>query len=62
MRLKTVLAATLIALMTAACAQNGQYGTKQTIVALAGAECCLHGLRATRVDGLDGFVVDAFLV
>ena len=37
MRLKTVLAATLIALMTAACAQNGQYGTKQTIGALGGA-------------------------
>ncbi len=37
MRLKTVLAATLIALMTAACAQNGQYGTKQTVGALGGA-------------------------
>ncbi len=37
MRLKTVLAATLIALMTAACAQNGRYGTKQTIGALGGA-------------------------
>jgi surface antigen len=37
MRLKTVLAATVIALMTAACAQNGQYGTKQTIGALGGA-------------------------
>jgi surface antigen len=37
MRLKTVLAATLIALMTAACAQNGQYGTKQTIGGLGGA-------------------------
>ena len=37
MRLKIVLAAALIALMTAACAQNGQYGTKQTIGALGGA-------------------------
>ena len=37
MRLKTVLAATLIALMAAACAQNGQYGTKQTIGGLGGA-------------------------
>ncbi len=37
MRLKTVLAATLIALITAACAQNGQYGTKQTVGALGGA-------------------------
>ncbi len=37
MRLKTVLAVTLIALMTAACAQNGQYGTKQTVGALGGA-------------------------
>ncbi len=37
MRLKSVLAAALIALITAACAQNGQYGTKQTIGALGGA-------------------------
>ncbi len=37
MTFKTVLAATVIALMTAACAQNGQYGTKQTIGALGGA-------------------------
>ncbi len=37
MRLKTLLAVTLIALMTAACAQNGQYGTKQTIGGLGGA-------------------------
>ena len=37
MRLKTVLAAALIALITAACAQNGQYGTKQTVGALGGA-------------------------
>ncbi len=37
MRLKTLLAVALIALMTAACAQNGRYGTKQTVGALGGA-------------------------
>ena len=37
MRLKTTLAAIMIALLTAACAQNGQYGKKQTFGALGGA-------------------------
>ncbi|MFQ5775400.1 MAG: RT0821/Lpp0805 family surface protein [Kiloniellaceae bacterium] len=37
MRFKTMLAAAAIALTTAACAQNGQYGTKQTVGALGGA-------------------------
>lgn len=37
MRIKTMLAAAAIALATAACAQNGQYGTKQTVGALGGA-------------------------
>jgi len=52
MRLKTVLAATLIALMTAACAQNGQYGTKQTIGALGGAAA--GGLLGAQVGGGKG--------
>lgn len=37
MQVKTILAAAAIALVTAACAQNGQYGTKQTVGALGGA-------------------------
>jgi len=37
MKIKALLAAMVIATLTAACAQNGQYGTKQTIGALGGA-------------------------
>jgi len=37
MRFRTLLAVAAIALTTAACAQNGQYGQKQTIGALGGA-------------------------
>ena len=37
MHIKSLLAATMIALLTAACAQDGRYGQKQTIGALGGA-------------------------
>jgi surface antigen len=37
MSIKSLLVAMMIALMTAACAQDGQYGKKQTIGALGGA-------------------------
>ncbi|MFQ6016922.1 MAG: RT0821/Lpp0805 family surface protein [Kiloniellaceae bacterium] len=37
MKIKTVIAAAAIALMAAACTQDGRYGTKQTIGALGGA-------------------------
>ncbi len=37
MHIKSLLAATMIALLTAACAQDGQYGKKQTFGALGGA-------------------------
>ena len=37
MKIKILIAATAIALLTAACTQDGRYGTKQTIGALGGA-------------------------
>jgi surface antigen len=37
MKIKALLVAMAIAALTAACSQNGQYGTKQTIGALGGA-------------------------
>lgn len=37
MQFKTIIAAGVIAVTTAACAQNGQYGPKQTVGALGGA-------------------------
>lgn len=37
MKIKALLVAMSIAALTAACSQNGQYGTKQTIGALGGA-------------------------
>jgi surface antigen len=37
MKIKAFLAAMVIATLTAGCAQNGQYGTKQTIGTLGGA-------------------------
>lgn len=37
MKIKALLVAMAIASLTAACSQNGQYGTKQTIGALGGA-------------------------
>lgn len=52
MRLKTVLAAIAIAALTAACAQNGQYGTKQTIGGLGGA--ALGGWAGSTIGGGKG--------
>ena len=52
MRVKIVLAAVAIAATTAACAQNGGYGTKQTIGTLGGA--ALGGWAGSTIGGGTG--------
>jgi surface antigen len=52
MKIKALLAAMVIAALTAACAQNGQYGTKQTIGALGGA--ALGGWAGSSIGGGKG--------
>ena len=52
MKFKTMLAAIAIMALTAACAQNGQYGTKQTIGGLGGA--ALGGWAGSTIGGGSG--------
>jgi len=52
MRLKTLLAAAAIVVTAAACAQNGQYGKKQTVGALGGA--ALGGWAGSTIGGGSG--------
>lgn len=49
MTIKSVFAAALIAALLAGCAQNGQYGTKQTVGALGGA--ALGGWAGSQIGG-----------
>ncbi len=52
MKFKTMLAAIAIMALTAACAQNGQFGTKQTIGGLGGA--ALGGWAGSTIGGGTG--------